>query len=281
MRALICKWSLFLFLLIITFSPRISYAQKINHFEDENFDSEVKQIEDFIDRFNFSPDSYFIKNYEKKFPEKKYSREAMIKMLFNNQSFKPGASDTIKKFISTVLNPKKEYYLNFYQKYWYAELDCKFERKGTPVKIKLILELEVADTVTYACSWVICGIKSDLISIPDIRDSSKFINPSSNGTDFIGLDRILNDKKNIISYFNSNFKPSNLTLFVNELRKGNLNFIQVNSVTYHFLQVKGWEFEVSYFLNNTKSSGWLISKLNKLPSNESKDYYIYKNLGVQ
>lgn len=258
-----------------------SYSQKNSHLEDENFEYEVKQIEDFIDRFNFSPDSYFIKYYQNKFPGKKLTRESLVKTLFNYQSFKPGAADTIKKFIATVVNPKKECFLNFYRRDWFAALDCQFERKGKPVKVRLILEIQVDDTITYACRWVICGIKSDMISIPDFRDSTRFINPSSHGTDFLALDKILNDKKNIVSYFDANFKPSNLSLFVNELRKGNLNFVQVNSITYHFFQIKGWEIEVKYFLNNTKISGWLISKVYKLPANQNKDYYIYKNLGVQ
>ena len=269
-----------LFFFICKFAANSVFAQNTVSNTDENFVFEVKQIEDFIDRFNLLPDNYFIKYYNSQNPDNKLTRTEMIKSLYDRSSLKKEGLDTLKKFLTYVTNPKQPSYLNFYGGNWYADLDCQFEQKGKPVKIKLVLEIQVDDFTSYACRWVICGVKSDLLSIPEALDSTKFISPASHGTDFLALDKILNDKKGLVNYFYSNFKPSNLTLFVNELRNGNLKFIQVNSVAYDFFQVKGWGIEVKNFPNHTKLSGWLISRLFSI-KDEEKDYYIYKNLGVQ
>lgn len=257
-----------------------SYAQKINGVTNENYVYEVKQIDDFIDRFNFSPDNYFIKYYNKNFPGNTLNRTDLIKTLYYREGMKKSSLDTLKKFIAFVTNPKQPSYINFYGKDWYANLDCLFEMKGKPIKIKLVLEIQVDDVKTLACRWVICGIKSEQITIPEAVDTTKFISPASHGTDFLALDKILNDKNNLVSYFYSNFKPSTLTLFVDELKKGDLKFIQVNSVSYYFFQVKDWGIEVNYKYNKSNYSGWLISRL-FMVRDKDKDYFLYKNLGIQ
>ena len=268
------------FLLCQFFTPIISSGQISNGSTDQKYVFEVKQIEDFIDRINFSPQSYFIKYYTSTYPNAKLNRTDLIKTLFYREGMKKKALDTLKKFLSFVTNTKQPSYLSFYGKNWYANLDCAFLLKGKPVNIKLVLEIQIDDSISKACRWVICGMKSERLTFPETIDSTKFISPSSHGTDFLALDKILVDKKNLVSYFYSNFKPSNLTLFIDALQNESLKFIQVNSVSYYFFQIKDWALEVNYKYNKSNYSGWLISRLFELPE-QDKDYYIYKNLGVQ
>ncbi len=272
--------ALIFFLLFQFLKPSSSPGQAINRVTDEKYFFEVKQIEDFIDRFNFSPQSSFINYYTKKYPNAKLNRMDLIKTLFYREGIKKKSLDTLKRFLALVANPKQPSYLSFYEKNWYANLDCTFLLKGKPVDVKLVLEIQVDDERTKACRWVICGMKSERLTFPESFDSTKFISPSSHGTDFLALDKILADKKNIVSYFYSNFKPSNLTLLMDALQNESLKFIQVNSVSYYFFQIKDWLIEVNYKYNKSNYSGWLISRLVEVPEQE-KDYYLYKILGVQ
>ncbi len=260
--------------------PFASQGQSINGATDEKYYFEVKQIEDFIDRFNFSPQSSFIKYYSKNYPNAKLNRTDLIKTLFYREGMKKKSLDTLKNFLALVTNAKQPSYLSFYAKNWYANLDCAFLLNGKPVNIKLVLEIQIDDEKTKACRWVICGMKSERLTFPEKIDSTKFISPSSHGTDFLALDKILVDKKNIVSYFYSNFKPSNLTLFMDALQNESLKFIQVNSVSYYFFQINDWIIEVNYKYSKSNYSGWLISRLIEMPE-EDKDYFLYKNLGVQ
>jgi hypothetical protein len=96
----------------------------------------------------------------------------------------------------------------------------------------------------------------------------------------MNLDAILHDTKNLVGYMNSNFKPSPLSIFIAELGSGKLSFLQVNYVTYYFLQVPEYFFEVRYYDNNESLNGWLISNLSYM-DDKNKEYFIYKTLGVQ
>jgi hypothetical protein len=60
--------------------------------------------------------------------------------------------------------------------------------------------------------------------------------------------------------------------FIQALEKGELEYVQVNKVTYHFLQVKGWAFTVQQFVRQDKNSGWLISKLTKADEGTKEHY---------
>jgi len=55
-----------------------------------------------------------------------------------------------------------------------------------------------------------------------------------------------------------------LTLFLYEVKKGNLYFKYVKELKFHFFQIENWYFEISYFNRLTYNSGWLISDLKKI-----------------
>jgi len=52
---------------------------------------------------------------------------------------------------------------------------------------------------------------------------------------------------------------------------GQLKFKEINSVKFHFFQVKNWYFELSYFNRNDTNSGWLISNLKFVNDEEKKE----------
>ena len=113
-------------------------------FQDEvtaNFAYQVKQIDEFIERFN-NKDKTLIKQYVQKLDTAaKFKRENLIKSLFN-------ASDTswkkeeIMRFIGQVTDANKPTYLNFFDNHWYAEVNCAAIYKGKPTPITLILKIQ-------------------------------------------------------------------------------------------------------------------------------------------
>lgn len=272
-----------LFFLLIQFSflfsSIFSFSQPSIQSLEERLTFEVKNVEDFIDRFNFIDGNYFLKYYREKYPDQKLTRAETIKSLFAFVNGKcPFGIDTINAFINQIVEPSKPNWLNFYYPGWYAVVDCKFDRQGKMENVKLSLEIE-SDT-GFASKWVISGVQSKFTYISPQRNMSKFLSPVSYGTDFMGLDKILNDKKNLVSYMNSNFKPSSLSIFISELKSEKLKFIQVNSVSYYFFQIPNWGFKVKYYPDPSPLPGWLISDLFLINDGE-KEFYVYKNLGVQ
>jgi hypothetical protein len=123
------------------------------------------------------------------------------------------------------------------------------------------------------------GLHADFLPPADntYLDSLKIIkrslNPVSHATDFMGLNKALRDRENMQNYFSVDQNPSMIP-FIHALEKGDLEYVQVNKVTYHFLQVEGWAFTVQQFKRQDKNSGWLISKLVRADESIKENYHI-------
>lgn len=77
----------------------------------------------------------------------------------------------------------------------------------------------------------------------------------------MNLHKALDDPRHIEYYASKEYSPDYLSLFFYQMKKRKLKFKEINSVKFHFLQIKNWYFELSYFNRNNKNSGWLISNL--------------------
>ena len=74
------------------------------------------------------------------------------------------------------------------------------------------------------------------------------------------------------------FVPDYPSLFLYEVKKGNMKFKTVNEVKFHFFQIDGWYFEVSQFNRSGYNTGWLISNLVKVKNESEKNLlrkYVY------
>jgi hypothetical protein len=67
------------------------------------------------------------------------------------------------------------------------------------------------------------------------------------------------------------FVPDHLSVFLYEIKKGNLKFKSVEEVKFHFFQIDGWYFEISDFNRKGYNTGWLISNLIKLNKESEKE----------
>jgi hypothetical protein len=278
-RTLSGKFSAILFIAFFLCSGPL-FAQNYEKEFETLFAWEVKQIDEFIERFN-NTDKTLIRQYSKKVdPTKELNREKLIKSLFNAEDRNWDFND-INSFISKVNSYEQPVYLNFFDKDWYAKINCSVTWKGRPEKATLILKID--RNQSGESKWIITGVQANFlqvplsasIQIPHAQDPYTSLNPVSHATDFMNLDQVLRDKKNIVNYFKTNGNGMDeLTMFMNECLQNRLFINKVNAISYHFLQIEDWILEIQQFNRQTKNSGWLISKLIKASPEDKEQYRI-------
>ncbi len=265
MHKKIFLYPLFLVLAIPSFSQILDPTEY-------NFAFQVKQVDEFIERFNGDTSTLLYEYRSQKFPNKQMDREIMIKTLFDNMKG-DWNFNLVKAFIKEVTDPEKPIYISFYDDDWYALLECNILYKGR--KEKAIITLAVEKEEDYSSKWVIRGVKADFLDIQGEDSDHVFLNPVSHGTDFMNLSQLFKaDKKHIKSYLYRNFHPGGMALFIHELIDGNITFQQVNTITYHFLQVNGWVFSLRKVYRESPNSGWLISNIQRIGT---KDKAVYRS----
>jgi len=243
--------------------------------DEYNFAFQVKQVDEFIERFNGDTSTLLYEYRSKKFPDETMDRELMIRTLFDNQRPKWDMK-LVHSFVEEIVDEKKPLYLSFYDEDWYALLDCNVSYKGK--NERAFITLQVQKEEDYSSKWVIRGVMADFLKLPGNESDQVFLNPVSHGTDFMNLGQLFKaDKRHIKSYLYRNFHPGGLALFIHELIDGNIDFGQINSISYHFLQLDGWAFTLRKIYRDSPNSGWLISDLQRL-DRKNKDAYRRKIL---
>ena len=140
--------------------------------------------------------------------------------------------------------------------------------------------LKVSTDSTGGSKWIISDAwckqipLPEKVTLPNLPDAgTKFLNPISHTTNFIGLSRAFRDKEHIRDYLDMNFMSSPRSLaFLKALLDGSLHYGYVKGIRYHFLDVDGWVFTVSYFQREEANSGWLISGLTRADEDQKTAY---------
>jgi hypothetical protein len=107
--------------------------------------------------------------------------------------------------------------------------------------------------------------------LQDTTNLKYFIHPMSHELDFMNLHKAFKETENLDYYLELGYVPDMISLFVMEMKNGNLNFVEVNNVKFHVFQIPNWYFEISYFNRNNVNSGWLISNVLRLNDQEKSD----------
>lgn len=238
------------------------------------FTFQVKQINEFIERFN-NDDSTLVKLYYKQNnPSKVPTREQLIKSLFNAEK-KNWNYQEINNFIDTVNNKINPLKLHLLGDNWYVKLVCPIYYKNVAKTATLTLKLQPVKDGIY--KWVITGVsapflntlktgkKYDKFQLPTPEDNTTALNSISNAIDFMDIDKVSEDLTNISNYFErrTSYKDD-LPVFVEECLKGHLKITSPNRIGYYFTQIPGWLLEIKRFNRRTRNSGWLISALVKV-----------------
>ncbi len=244
---------------------------------DKHFIYEVKEIDEFFERFNDAPNSFLRGMYKARHIKFNIDRQRLIRSLFNEEN-RSLDSFMINQFISEVTRKKKPVYLDFYGGNWYAELACKFRYNASSIVIPVIMKIEMNQN--KGSKWMIVAVgssslkpKTDLTEMAQSKTKTKIISPTSHGTNFVSLKRAFEDKENLSGYFERlYFKRSHMLELYNAILNGEIEFLDVTKIKYHFLLADKWIFTVENFPREALNSGWLINHLQKVSSSEMENF---------
>lgn len=262
----------YIVVIFLTISLKVHSQGSINNFtgDESVFYAQTKQVNQFFRRFNGEEDVEGKRSYNS---DKNYrdtrTREKFLKILFDNSN--PSFSKDLKDaFIFQVNSRKNPVFLDFHGNEWFAEVSTSFTYKKEKVNIIIYLKIERQND---GYKWVFSNIYCDRFSkyFAHLRDTSNtklFLHPLSHEIDFMNIHKVFEEPDNLDYYLEKNYNPDQLAIFTGELKSGNLKFEAVNGVKFHFFQVQGWYFEVSYFNRNENNSGWLISNMIRINEKE-------------
>ena len=257
-------------------------AQEIgNYLGDEQFMyAETKQINQFFRRFNSEEDLEGKRMYEGH-PNYRSSdfRASYIKMLFDKEN--SDISDGMKEdFITDMTSQSTPSFLDYYGGRWFAEVDAKFTYQGQSRTVVLFLELEEEK---LGIKWVINNVYFYPFTKMFYNDSTalaKFLHPMSHELDFMNLIKVFNEPETAEYYFAEDYKPDFKTLFLFEVKTGDLVFETIEKVSFHFFQLEDWYFQLQEFNRPGYNTGWLISNISKIPEDQKSmllKYIYYEN----
>jgi hypothetical protein len=265
----------FVFLTLLLSHPL--QAQLLDKDDESKLYAETKQVNQFFRRFNGEEDEKGERYYPK---DKQYRsdklRRKYIGILFDAAN--SGISPDLKTlFVKDVLSKTEPVILNFHGGNWFSEVHTTFTMNGKSEHVTLFMELEKDHLGT---KWVINKVHAAMFEPYFKRDTTrvgKFLHPLSHELDFMNLRKAFNNKDSVSQFTVKRFVPDHLSVFLYEIKKGNLKFSTVEEVKFHFFQINGWYFELSEFNRPGYNTGWLISNLVKV-NNESEKNLLRKFL---
>lgn len=261
---------------ILVIAVLSSFGQSLSGIteEESTLYAQTKQVNQFFRRFNNEEDRFGkrLNAGDPGYRDPEF-RKVYLNMLFDGES--PFIQQSLKEeFIADICKESDPVFLDFHGKDWFAELSTTFAYNNkTPENPILFLQLEHENK---GYKWVITNVYFDKFlkyfnkGDADVVKRS-FLHPMSHELDFMNLYKVFRDVKYSEYYADKDFKPDYKTLMFYEIKKGNLIFESVGELKFHFFQVDGWYFEVSYFNRSGGNSGWLISKIYRISSNEKEE----------
>lgn len=264
----------------------LSQVIESNSARPRNFAFEVKNIEEFLERFNNDPKTFISIYLKQNYPGTAVDRKALVENLFDRRTGIVAKSDR-EAFVGCILGTYQQAVVDFETSPWFAEVACKFVYLKKSIDVTIVLRVKQHEN--GALSWVIASAYSNSIYVDHVlkntqtaSDGTRFINVASHATNFLALSSVfsrglsLSNYLDTTSFYNS---PSSM-IFLDALKMGQLRFAYVSKVRYHFFQVPEWTFTVDRFQRQSVNSGWLISSLQHSSSKE-KEAAIQKLLHIE
>ena len=187
MRKLVIVTFCYLLLLGLLCNKNV-FSQTLTTSTGRNYYLNVKQFNEFVDRFNYKTD--FLGNTIDSIFESKISREKYLELLFNNEDSRlvPGDdkySDNYvklkKEFIQEVVSDS--YLIDKYSIEIIAEAKSLVTYKNSSREISVYLNQEI---VNDGVKWVILSVNAEFLNILSHDTVGlRFIPPTSNETNFI------------------------------------------------------------------------------------------------
>jgi len=235
-------------------------AQLVDDMDESRLYAESKQVNQFLRRFNGEEDEKGNRYYAR---DKQYRsvklRKKYLATLFDDSN--AGMSAALKTdFVKFLLEKPETTILDFHGGNWFSEVQTTFTQNGKDQTVTMFMELEKDH---LGSKWVINRIHADMFDQYFVRDTTRvgrFLHPMSHELDFMNLRKVfINDS--LSQFAVKRFVPDHLSVFLYEVKKGNLKYKTVNQVKFHFFQIDGWYFEISEYNRPGYNNGWLISNL--------------------
>ena len=262
-----------LFAAILTHKANAQIISFNAGFDENRLTMRVKQLDEFIARFNYENDIWGnpVANKQDMEMRKKYVYSLFNEELFDNSS--DDFPELYKDFINTVSDVRQPAYIRFTDTDWLAQADCKAIYNGKQIDLTLFLCIEHIEGDRY--KWVIIGVKDSLFALnPDKRNPGMLISPTDNELRFMSLpDLSGKNRQNITNYAPKEYRVDKLTVFNTLIYTGQLHIEYVKAVSYLFFQIPDYVFYVAHFERNIYNVGWLISKVEKKNEDEKAIYW--------
>ena len=243
--------------------------------EDEEIERQLlastKQLNQFFSRFNGEEDT---RGREFEPDDRQYRnsrlRKRYLSILFDEEN--AGFSESLfEEFVEKVTNESEPVFLDLHAQDWFATVNTTFSYRGQSMPLTLYMKIQ-QEGLGY--EWVIADLSFEpykTLFDKQRGETKEFLHPMSHELDFMNLRKAMVKGGSPESYTLADFKPDLLTVFLYDVKMGNLTFETVNRLNYHFFSVDGWYFSLNNFNRPGYNTGWLISDLVKVNAQQKED----------
>ncbi|MFN8344182.1 MAG: hypothetical protein U0X91_04225 [Spirosomataceae bacterium] len=240
----------------------------------ENQVQEVKQLDDFYDRFNAerlpngqkAPDSL----------KATAARAGYIEKLINSEDSrwqKNAERAKLTRFLKLVCDEKYPLFLDKFDDRIYCIASCGVEYFGTVGTAELLFHRKVTKETHQ---WVLQGASDSFIDQFKQKLEQRSIVPNSHETNFLSLSNALHAGAPLRSYTDSTFHFDALSAFVFAVDTKLVKFNECERVTIFLTGIKGWAIKIEDFTRDNGNAGWLISDLIETPE-EPLSKWVFQN----
>jgi hypothetical protein len=237
----------------------------------ENFQTRVKNIEFFINRFNNQPEGTSdlkTNNLDSlQWRAFREERQHQVFYLFDLQRLNRKDTvlrDKVTRFIAQVNSDTTPVFIHFADSSWFAQVDLAVTEKGKPDVLTCYLQVNKTKSGVY--TWAVRSFLHQATKISERADSLLAFAPSVHGTDFMDVRLKLQNKE----WIKSTNKGVGLEGVLAKIYSGAITIEGIDKISYHFLQIENWHVSVEYVNRETKNSGWLMKEIREINTDERK-----------
>lgn len=259
-------WVVFTFICIIANGQKVIF----NQLNDGLYDSRIKLVDEFFDRFNGKEGHPAITKNDKNY------RKKNLTLVFDGKMFKSKDDPKFKElqnFTDSVIS--NNICINYSDSTWFAKAVCHGKLKGKEVDFTLCLNVEYRREDMY--KWVIARAEGDIFKLkPSLKSDKIMLMPDDHETNFMSLHRITTEKDDLITcYMQKDYLLDETSVFLSDVYNGLLDIEYVKDLQFEFYQVPGYIFSIKFIERETNNTGWLISNFKKATEDEKSNFLNY------
>ncbi len=220
---------------------------------------EVKQLDDFFDRFNAArlpngqkaPDSLKTARF----------RLAYLEQLVNSEDTKwqkGPEREKLIRFFQLVCDERNSLFLNKFDEQIYCITSCNVDYFGTQSLADLLFRRKVSND---RHQWVLQGASDPFMEQLEQKIEPRGVVPNAHETNFLSLSNELHAGVPLRSYTDSTFRFDALSAFIFAVDSRLIKFNECERVTVFLTGIKGWVIKLEDFTREKGNTGWLISDL--------------------